>query len=113
MAEDLAAKYGVPLVRSAVGEANVVDAMLAQQAVFGGEGNGGPIDPRVGLVRDSFVGMARLLDAMASYQINRKLSANLNVTNLLDKKYHTIFSWYSTYTWGEPRSAMLTLKYKF
>ena len=54
-----------------------------------------------------------LLDAMASYQINRNLSANLNVTNLLDKKYHTIFSWYSTYTWGEPRSAMLTLKYKF
>ena len=34
-------------------------------AVFGGEGNGGPIDPRVGLVRDSFVGMALLLDAMA------------------------------------------------
>jgi len=35
------------------------------EAVFGGEGNGGPIDPRVGLVRDSFVGMALILDAMA------------------------------------------------
>jgi len=69
MAEDLATKYGVPLVRSAVGEANVVDAMLAHGAVFGGEGNGGPIDPRVGLVRDSFVGMAHLLDAMASRQM--------------------------------------------
>lgn len=66
MSDDLAAKYGVTLVRSAVGEANVVDAMLAHDAVFGGEGNGGPIDPRVGLVRDSFVGMALLLDAMAS-----------------------------------------------
>jgi phosphomannomutase len=66
MAEDLAAKYGVALFRSAVGEANVVDTMLAHDAVFGGEGNGGPIDPRVGLVRDSFVGMALLLDAMAS-----------------------------------------------
>jgi len=33
-----------------------------------GEGNGGPIDPRVGLVRDSFVGMAQLLDAMAGRQ---------------------------------------------
>ncbi len=31
MAEDLAAKYGVPFVHSAVGEANVVDAMLAQR----------------------------------------------------------------------------------
>jgi phosphomannomutase len=65
MAEDLAAKYGVQLHRSAVGEANVVDKMLEVGAVFGGEGNGGPIDPRVGLVRDSFVGMALVLDAMA------------------------------------------------
>ena len=31
----------------------------------GGEGSGGVIDPRVGLVRDSFVGMILLLDAMA------------------------------------------------
>jgi phosphomannomutase len=65
MATDLAAKYGLTLHRSAVGEANVVDKMLEVGAVFGGEGNGGPIDPRVGLVRDSFVGMALVLDAMA------------------------------------------------
>lgn len=65
MAEDLAERHGVPFIRSAVGEANVVDAMLAHGAIFGGEGNGGPIDPRVGLVRDSFVGMALVLDAMA------------------------------------------------
>ena len=37
--------------------------------IFGGEGNGGPIDPRVGYVRDSFVGMALLLDAMAARQM--------------------------------------------
>jgi phosphomannomutase len=66
MSEDLAKGHDVPFCRSAVGEANVVDAMLAQNAAFGGEGNGGPIDPRVGLVRDSFVGMAQLLDAMAA-----------------------------------------------
>lgn len=65
MTEDLARRFGVPLVRSAVGEANVVSAMLACRAVFGGEGNGGPIDPRVVLVRDSFVGMAHILSAMA------------------------------------------------
>jgi phosphomannomutase len=69
MAEDIATKHGVPFFRSAVGEANVVDAMLAHDAVFGGEGNGGPIDPRVGYVRDSFVGMALLLDAMAARQM--------------------------------------------
>lgn len=65
MSEDLAAQYGVPFHRSKVGEANVVDVMLAEQAVLGGEGNGGVIDPRVGLVRDSLVSMALLLDAMA------------------------------------------------
>jgi phosphomannomutase len=65
MTEDIAAKYGVPFFRSAVGEANVVDLMLRVKAIIGGEGNGGVIDPRVGLVRDSFVGMAILLDAMA------------------------------------------------
>jgi len=64
MAADLAAKYGVPFHRSAVGEANVVEKMVAVEAVFGGEGNGGPIDPRVGYVRDSFVGMALVLAAM-------------------------------------------------
>ena len=66
MSEDIARRYGAAFHRSAVGEANVVDAMLARDAVFGGEGNGGPIDPRVGLVRDSFVGMAQLLDAMVA-----------------------------------------------
>jgi phosphomannomutase len=33
--------------------------------VIGGEGNGGAIDPRVVYVRESFAGMALVLDAMA------------------------------------------------
>lgn len=66
MSQDLAEKYGVPFYRSAVGEANVVGLMQQHDAVLGGEGNGGVIDPRVVFVRDSFVGMALLLDAMAA-----------------------------------------------
>jgi phosphomannomutase len=69
MTEDLAKKYKVPFFRSAVGEANVVDAMLKHGAVIGGEGNGGVIDPRVVLVRDSFTAMALILDAMAARQL--------------------------------------------
>jgi phosphomannomutase len=65
MTLDLAEEYGVPFSRSAVGEANVVDEMLRRKAVFGGEGSGGPIDPRVGLVRDSFVGIATILAGLA------------------------------------------------
>jgi phosphomannomutase len=66
MSERLAEKAGVEVLRSAVGEANVADLMIESGAVYGGEGNGGPIDPRVGYVRDSFVGMAQVLDLMAS-----------------------------------------------
>ncbi|MHB8952538.1 MAG: phosphoglucosamine mutase [Pirellulaceae bacterium] len=66
MAEEVARKYGVPFFRSPVGEANVVRLMQERQAVFGGEGNGGPIDPAVGHIRDSFVGMTWILSAMAS-----------------------------------------------
>ena len=66
MSGDIARRQGVPYYRSRVGEANVTSMMQKYDAVFGGEGNGGPIDPRVGFVRDSFVGMALVLDAMAS-----------------------------------------------
>ena len=65
MTIDIAESFGQKCLRSPVGEANVVDCMIANGAVFGGEGNGGPIDPRVGFVRDSFVGMAMVLEAMA------------------------------------------------
>ncbi|MGR3977080.1 TonB-dependent siderophore receptor [Acinetobacter sp. 1207_04] len=54
-----------------------------------------------------------LVDAMANYKLNDQLSFSFNVNNLLDEKYYTIFSWYSTYTWGEGRNYNLGLKYKF
>ncbi len=69
LSADVAARHGSECFRAAVGEANVVAEMRARHAVFGGEGNGGPIDPRVGYVRDSFVGMAVILDALAERQI--------------------------------------------
>jgi phosphomannomutase len=70
--EDIAAKFSVPCHRSAVGEANVADKMREVGALIGGEGNGGVIDPRVGYVRDPFVGMALILNLMA--ETNRSLS---------------------------------------
>ncbi|MBR0239087.1 MAG: phosphoglucosamine mutase [Thermoguttaceae bacterium] len=65
MTEDICSQNGRICLRSAVGEANVVDLMISSKAVYGGEGNGGPIDPEVGYVRDSFVGMAQVLALMA------------------------------------------------
>ena len=49
-----------------MGEINVVQRMVDVNALLGGEGNGGVIDPRVGYVRDSFIGMAMVLDLMAA-----------------------------------------------
>jgi len=64
--EEVARSFGCPVFRTPVGEINVVERMRAEQAVLGGEGNGGVIDPRVGFVRDSFVGMALVLDLLAA-----------------------------------------------
>ncbi|HUQ70622.1 MAG TPA: phosphoglucosamine mutase [Planctomycetaceae bacterium] len=61
---DLAAKHGCAFHRSHVGEANVVAKMRDVRALIGGEGNGGVIEPKVGYVRDSFVGMAYVLDGL-------------------------------------------------
>ena len=66
---DIATKYGCPFHRSHVGEANVVSKMLEVNALIGGEGNGGVIEPQVGYVRDSFVSMAYVLDALATRNI--------------------------------------------
>ena len=65
MLDDIAAKYGGCVIRTCVGEANVVEAMLRENATIGGEGNGGVIDPRIVPGRDSLVGMAYVLQLMA------------------------------------------------
>ena len=68
MTDDVARAAGCVCFRSAVGEANVVGRMREVGAVIGGEGNGGVIDPRVGWVRDPFIGMAQILSLMATEQ---------------------------------------------
>jgi phosphomannomutase len=76
MLDDLAAAAGGSVVRTAVGEANVVDAILRHNAVIGGEGNGGVIDQRIVPGRDSLVGMAYVLQLMAA--TGKSLSALVN-----------------------------------
>jgi phosphomannomutase len=65
VSEDIAKQFGVECQRAAVGEANVVEKMRAVGALMGGEGNGGVIDPRVGWVRDPYIGMALVLQLLA------------------------------------------------
>lgn len=65
MIDDVAAEEGCKVIRTAVGEANVAEAMTKNNCVIGGEGNGGVIDLRISPVRDSLVGMALVLQLMA------------------------------------------------
>lgn len=66
MIDDLAARFDVPLIRTPVGEANVAARMIKENAIIGGEGNGGVIDLRVGPIRDSLLGMASILELLAA-----------------------------------------------
>ena len=63
--DDLAARYGQQVYRSAVGEINVVKAMQAHHAVLGGEGNGGVILPDLHYGRDALVAAAMVLQQLA------------------------------------------------
>jgi phosphomannomutase len=65
MIDEIASKADGQVIRTAVGEANVAQAMLDHNCIIGGEGNGGVIDLRVSPVRDSLVGIVLVLQLMA------------------------------------------------
>ncbi|RBQ31423.1 TonB-dependent receptor [Arcobacter sp. FW59] len=51
-----------------------------------------------------------VVDLMANYEFNKNLSLLVNINNVLNKEYKTSFT---TYSYGEERNWMATLKYKF
>ena len=63
--DKIAEKHGSYVVRSAVGEINVVNKMKEIGAKLGGEGNGGVILPESHYGRDSLVASTMLLNRMA------------------------------------------------
>lgn len=98
---DITEKAGASYFASAVGEVNVVEAMKSNQAVIGGEGNGGIIYPELHYGRDALVGIALFLSHLAkygktasmlrasypNYHIAKKkieLTAEINVDEILD-----------------------------
>ena len=62
---DITEAVGGQYFTSAVGEVNVVTKMKEKQAVIGGEGNGGIIDPNLHYGRDALVGIALFLSLLA------------------------------------------------
>ena len=63
--KDITEKYGCNYFPSAVGEVNVVECMKINNAVIGGEGNGGVILPDLHYGRDALVGIALFLSLYA------------------------------------------------
>lgn len=99
---DVTEKHGGTYYPSAVGEVNVVTKMKAVDAVIGGEGNGGIIDPNLHYGRDALVGIALFLTNLAksgktikglrntypSYFISKnkiELSPEINVPKIFGK----------------------------
>jgi len=60
-------KAGCEYFASAVGEVNVVEAMKKNNAVIGGEGNGGVIYPELHYGRDALAGIALFLTHLANF----------------------------------------------
>ncbi len=98
---DVTVKHNGNYEASAVGEVNVVEKMKANNAVIGGEGNGGIIYPELHYGRDSLVGVALFLTHLAekkcsvselrnsypSYFMSKnkiQLTPDLNVDEILD-----------------------------
>ena len=85
--DDVVAHAGAKLLETRVGEVNLSRALKRQmdqgRVAFGGEGNGGVILPSVHLGRDSLVGMALVLEALA--QRDEPLSIRLSEL----PRYHT------------------------
>lgn len=67
--DDVAARYGMEVYRSAVGEINVVKMMQQHDAILGGEGNGGVILPELHYGRDALVGAAMVLQHLTELGI--------------------------------------------
>ncbi len=64
MIDEVGERHGCRVVRARVGEVNVVERMLREGAVIGGEGNGGVIYPRVHPCRDSMSGICLVLQGL-------------------------------------------------
>ncbi|MGE0089053.1 MAG: phosphoglucosamine mutase [Bacteroidales bacterium] len=98
---DITQNYGGNYFTAAVGEVNVVESMKKNNAVIGGEGNGGVIYPDLHYGRDALVGIALFLTHLAksgkkcsqlraqypSYVISKnkiELTPEINVDQILE-----------------------------
>jgi outer membrane receptor for ferric coprogen and ferric-rhodotorulic acid len=54
-----------------------------------------------------------LVNLMARYEFSKQLSAQFNINNAFDKKHFGMFAAFGAITYSAPRTAALTVKYRF
>ncbi len=85
--DKIASKYNVKVIRSAVGEINVVELMKKTNSDFGGEGNGGVILRESHLGRDAIVATAIILSWLSKHlKPLSQLRENLPQFKMVKKK---------------------------
>ena len=107
---DVTEKYGCSYFASAVGEVNVVTKMKNENAVIGGEGNGGIIVPDLHYGRDALIGIALFLTHLAKskmtasalrasypayFMSKKKMELDANIS--LEKIFTTLEAKFSAY----------------
>ena len=107
---DVTEKYGCSYFASAVGEVNVVTKMKNENAVIGGEGNGGIIVPDLHYGRDALSGIALFLTHLAKskmtasalrasypayFMSKKKMDLDANIS--LEKIFTTLEAKFSAY----------------
>ena len=85
-------------------------SMTAQSATYSESWYGRPPSNKITNIPQA--GYA-LFNAMASYALNRHASVQLNVNNLLDKKYYRNVGFFDGVFWGEPRNISLSVRTAF
>ncbi|WP_219136264.1 TonB-dependent siderophore receptor [Janthinobacterium sp. UMAB-60] len=85
-------------------------SMTAQSATYSESWYGRP--PSGEMTNIPQAGYA-LVNAMASYALSRHASVQLNVNNLLDKKYYRNVGFFDGVFWGEPRNISLAVRTAF
>jgi phosphomannomutase len=108
---DITEKNGCAYFASAVGEVNVVEKMKQENAVIGGEGNGGIIVPDLHYGRDALIGIALFLTHLAKTKLSAaalkaslpayymsKKKMELDASISLEKIYTGLEKQFSSYT---------------
>ena len=85
--DDIAGQFNCEVIRTRIGEINVVEKMKEYNAVVGGEGNGGVIIPEIIYGRDSLCGIAVILQHLAESGLTiSKLTSTIPQYKMVKRK---------------------------